>query len=542
MIPTDENVQVVLVVENPNHLVHAASALTSTGIGWIELQSCAATVEWLRTRHADLVLLLLQSTAPEGLTYLRQYWHGPLLCLCDEDDETVAAVEAADALALLPPFSKTQIISALRFFLKLSKTFVTTHESAHERELEKHVVGNEALLLESERRLEHAQRMEAVGRLAGGIAHDFNNLLTVIGSYSDLSLLKLDTGHIVARYVEQIRKASATASTLTSQLLAFGRRQVLQPKVIALNEIVDEISFMVQSLLGAGIELRMRLDRQLGQIEADPVQLQQVLLNLIVNAKDAMPEGGLLCLETCNVEVDARYARQFSNVRAGSYVRLTVADTGIGMDAPTLARIYEPFFTTKSNGRGTGLGLPTVYGIVQQSGGHISVYSEVGKGTTFHIHLPRVDRRVEHVDMVTELDGLVVGRETILLVEDEKSVRELASLILQEAGYRLLSAATPEEAMVIERSFDDNIDLLLTDMIMPRITGREVATQVAQHRPRIPVVYMSGYTEDTMAFRHLLDTGAYLIEKPFYPNDLLRTVRRAIDQSPDHAPRLIAGG
>lgn len=391
-------------------------------------------------------------------------------------------------------------------------------------------VQTEQELRESERRLEQAQRMEAVGRLAGGIAHDFNNLLTVIGSYSDLSLRKLEEGHVVRRYVDQIRKASSTAATLTRQLLAFSRRQVLQPRVMVLNEAVDEISFMVQSLLGAGIELRIHLDSELGQIEADPVQLQQVLLNLIVNAKDAMPDGGLLNIETRNFELDTRYALHFPNIQPGSYVRLTVADTGIGMDAATLARMYEPFFTTKPKGRGTGLGLPTVYGIVQQSGGHISVYSEVEQGTTFHIYLPRVDKTFVQEGTEEEVNGILSGQETILLVEDEQAVRELATMILQEAGYHLLAASTPEEAMALERAYAGDINLLLTDVIMPGMTGREVALQMTRLRPNIPVLYMSGYTEDVMAFQQLLEIGAYLVEKPFYPKELLRMVRRAIEQ------------
>jgi CheY-like chemotaxis protein len=294
------------------------------------------------------------------------------------------------------------------------------------------------------------------------------------------------------------------------------------------------MSFMVQSLLGAAIELRIRLDAELGKIEADPVQLQQVLLNLIVNAKDAMPDGGLLSIETRNFELDTRYAIQFPQIQPGAYVRLTVADTGIGMDQETLARIYEPFFTTKPKGRGTGLGLPTVYGIVQQSGGHISVYSEVGQGTTFHIYLPRVDKTVVQDSYVEESSSSWLGRETILLVEDEQGVRELATTILQEAGYRLLTAGTPEEAMALAIGYGGVIDLLLTDVIMPRMTGREMAMQLARHRPEVPVVYMSGYTEDVMAFQQLLDIGAYLLEKPFYPNQLLRIVRRAIEQPAGH--------
>jgi CheY-like chemotaxis protein len=238
----------------------------------------------------------------------------------------------------------------------------------------------------------------------------------------------------------------------------------------------------------------------------------------------------MLNIETRNFELDSRYALYFPNIQPGSYVRLTVADTGIGMDAETLARIYEPFFTTKPKGRGTGLGLPTVYGIVQQSGGHISVYSEVGQGTTFHIYLPRVDKTFVQEGEEEEVDRTLYGEETILLVEDEQAVRELATMILQEAGYHTLTAGTPEEAMALESAYAGEINLLLTDVIMPRMTGREVAIQVARQRPNIPVLYMSGYTEDVMAFQQLIESDAYLVEKPFYPNDLLRMVRWAIEQ------------
>jgi signal transduction histidine kinase len=447
----------------------------------------------LERERADVVVVLLDSDHLDGLARLREVWTGPLLCFCSDDEGVLDAVNAAHALALVFPFSLRQSVSALRYLANIaflstvaSPSTVSSPGVSPASPLEINLTAEQAWR-ETERRLEQAQRMEAVGRLAGGIAHDFNNLLTVIGSYSDLALRKLDDGDSVGRYVQQIRKASITASGLTRQLLAFSRRQVLQPRVIVLNEVVEEIGFMVQSLLGTSIELRIKLDPQLGQIEADPVQLQQVLLNLIVNSKDAMPDGGMLNIETRNIELDERYAQRFLDMRPGNYVRLTVADTGIGMDEETLARIYEPFFTTKPKGQGTGLGLPTVYGIVQQSGGYISVYSEVDKGTTFHVYLPRVNKAIDLPVEDAGVDGLA-GRETILLVEDEPGVRELAALVLKEAGYHLLVAATPEEAIAIESTFIGEIDLLLTDVIMPRMTGREMAVKLAERRPQTPVV------------------------------------------------------
>lgn len=517
------DMQLVLVVENPDYLAHAAAALASVGgADWVEVRDAQEAAEWLLSNHADIVLFLVRPTVLHSIPQLRQIWHGPLVCYCEPDEDTLRIVESVQGIVVLPPFSPRQVVSVLNFLGRLGKPFTSMTMEVTESRIQQ-------TLRESERRLEQAQRMEAIGRLAGGIVHDFNNLLTVIGGYSDLALRKLEDGHVVARYVEQIRKANAIASNLTRQLLAFSRQQVLQPRVLNINELVDEISFMVQSLLGANIELDIRLESELGQIEADPAQIQQVLLNLIVNAKDAMADGGLLNIETRNFDLDESTISQIPAARPGSYVRLTVADTGIGIDQNTLERIFEPFFTTKPKGRGTGLGLPTVYGIVQQCNGHISVYSEVGRGTTFHIYLPRVDKKMEQVGDDSAFDLALAGNETILLLEDEAGVRELASTILQGAGYHLLHATTPEEAIQIEHEYAGSIDLLLTDIVMPQMTGRDVAQKLCERRPMTSVLYMSGYTEDVVVYQRLMEGDAYLVEKPFYPDQLLRMVRQAID-------------
>ena len=526
---TQAVLQVLLVVENLEQLTYATTALANwAGCEWNEVRDCAAAVEWLHDRSAHIVVILLrsadQSAHMAGLELLRQRWHGPLICLCDDDEQIVSAIEAAQGLAILPPFAPRQIRSALNHLrLRIGNPEHQTQGEAQDPY---------TLQYQNERRLEQAQRMEVVGRLAGGITHDFNNLLTVIGSYSELAIRKLEEGHAVRLYVEQIRKANAIAATLTRQLLNLSHRQELQPRAIVLNEVVDEISVLVQSLLGAEIELRMRLEPELGQIEADSGQLQQVLLNLIVNAKDAMPEGGLLNIETRNYEVDARYARQQSNIEPGSYVRLTVADTGSGIDRETVTRIYEPFFTTKPKGSGTGLGLSTVYSIVQQIGGHIRVHSDVGEGTTFHIYLPRMDKVFDAPAHEAEITHTLQGSETILLVEHERPMRDYATTILQEAGYRVLAAEAPEEALALETGYRGEIDLLLTDVIMPQMPGREVATQLARRRPALRVVYLSAYTHEVLTFKQLLDNDAHWIEKPFYPNELLRVVRGAIEQVP----------
>ncbi len=390
-------------------------------------------------------------------------------------------------------------------------------------------------LEESQRRLEHAQKMEAVGRLAGGVAHDFNNLLTVIGSYGDLAFHKLAEGDPVRRYLGQIRKATGTASVLTRQLLALSRRQALQPKVINLNPLVEEVGAMVRSIIGPNIELRVHQDPELGQVEADDGQLHQVLLNLVVNAKDAMPDGGVLVLATRNFAVTTGHALQNPQLKVGNYVRLTVADSGIGMDQATLARIFEPFFTTKPSGVGTGLGLATVYGIVQQSHGSITVYSEVGRGTTFHVYLPRVDSVAAGVDLDDSAVNSPGGAETVLLVEDESPVRELVKLLLQEAGYRVLAAATPHEALTMEHEYTGPLELLLTDVVMPIMNGHDLAHEILRRRPSTRIIYMSGYTEDVVRYRNLCNVGVLLLEKPFAPNDLLRAVRMTLDQ-PESLP------
>lgn len=409
------DLQLVLVAENPDYLATAVVAVNHAAIAnWVEVRDGEEAAEWLQSNHADIVLFLVRSVALHSISRLRQIWHGPLICYCNPDEETLRVVEDAQGIAILPPFLPIQAVSVLHFLLRSHK--LSTRPAGEDSYVPQP-------FSESDRRLEQAQRMESVGRLAGGIAHDFNNLLTVIGGYSDLALRKLEEGHVATRYIEQIRKSTATAANLTRQLLAFSRQQVLQPRILILNELVDEISFMVQSVLGAAIELRIQLDPELGQIEADAAQMQQVLLNLIVNAKDAMPDGGVLNIETCNFDPDESYVTSVPIMKPGAYVRLTIADNGTGMDQGILARIFEPFFTTKSKGYGTGLGLSTVYGIVQQCGGYIKVYSEVGTGSIFHVYLPRVDKSQDSIDSAQELDVTSVSNETILLLGDEGGAR-----------------------------------------------------------------------------------------------------------------------
>jgi PAS domain S-box-containing protein len=380
-----------------------------------------------------------------------------------------------------------------------------------------------------EGQLQQARRMEAVGRLAGGIAHDFNNLLTIIKGYTELALTRVKAQPELRADVERIEDATERAATLVRQLLAFSRRQVLQPKVLDLNSIVVGLDKLLRRLMDEDIEMVTVTGDGVGTIKADPGQIEQVIMNLVVNARDAMPEGGRLMVETANVELDAAYASDHTSVRPGRYVMLAVTDTGIGMDADTVAHIFEPFYTTKESGRGTGLGLSTVYGIVKQSGGYIWVYSELGKGTAFKVYLPRVDEPVEAPSSSKKRKGDQKGTETILLVEDDPQVRELTRTVLAAKGYFIVEAAGPEDAERICEGDRTEIHLLLTDVTMPGISGRELARRLTARLPKLKVLYMSGYTFNIMANGGTLERGVAFLQKPFTPNVLVEKVREVLD-------------
>ncbi len=382
-----------------------------------------------------------------------------------------------------------------------------------------------------EEQLRQAQKMEAIGNLAGGIAHDFNNLLTVIGGRSHFLTIGLPSEDPLRRDAEIIGKTAERAARLTQQLLAFSRKQVLQPRVLDLNEVVREMDRILQRLIGEQIDLRTVLGPDLGHVRADAGQIEQVILNLAVNARDAMPEGGRLTIETDRVELDAAYSREHAGVEPGPYVMLAVSDTGVGMDAKTQARIFEPFFTTKEQGRGTGLGLATVYGIVQQSGGHIWVYSEPGRGATFKVYLPRVDATAEVPGPSEAPITALQGTETILLVEDEDEVRALARESLESFGYTVLEARNPEEALNAFRAHPGPIHLLLTDVVMPQMSGRVLADRLVAARPGLKVVFMSGYTSNAIVHHGVLDEGTAFVQKPFTPGTLARKVREVLSEA-----------
>lgn len=387
----------------------------------------------------------------------------------------------------------------------------------------------EEALRHSQAQLLQAQKMEAVGRLAGGVAHDFNNLLTAITGYAELLLMRLSNNDSLRRHAEEIKKAADRAAALTQQLLAFSRKQVLQPKILDLNTIVTDMDKMLQRLIGEDVELITLRSPNLGKIKADPGQIGQILLNLAVNARDAMPHGGKLIIETVNADMDEAYARHHEGMRAGSYIMLAVSDTGVGMDADTKSHLFEPFFTTKEQGKGTGLGLSTVYGIVKQSGGYIWVYSEVGRGTTFKVYLPRLKEPRESARAQSDQTTLIQGTETILLVEDEEGVRDLARDILKTNGYTVLEAHDGKSAIRCCEKHEGEIHLMVTDVVMPQMSGRELAEMLAPKRPEMKVLYMSGYTDDAILHHGALQANMSFLQKPFTPDILAHKVREVLD-------------
>ncbi len=393
--------------------------------------------------------------------------------------------------------------------------------------------------LEAQLRQSQKQKMEAIGRLAGGVAHDFNNLLTAINGWGEILLQELPPDDYRRQFAEEITRAGERAAELTRQLLAFGRRQVLAPKVLDLNATVTGMHKMLTRLIGENIQLVTELDPNLGRVKADPGQLEQVIMNLCVNARDAMPAGGTLAITTSNVVVSdhAPYPGRPGNLKPGAYVMLAISDTGIGMDAETQARLFEPFFTTKAQGEGTGLGLATVYGIITQSGGHIDVQSRPGHGTTFRIYLPQVATPAEQQVARPQAEDPARGTETILLVEDEDGVRALARGALERHGYTIIEACDGEDALARYVRHTGRVALLLTDIIMPRMSGPDLAQRIQAMQPDIRVLYISGYTDSTLVHESVATESVAFLQKPFTPDALARKVREVLDR-----PALPAAG
>jgi two-component system, cell cycle sensor histidine kinase and response regulator CckA len=382
-----------------------------------------------------------------------------------------------------------------------------------------------------EGQLHQAQKMEAIGQLAGGVAHDFNNLLTAIIGYSDLAHRILPSNNSARPYLQEIQKAGNRASALTCQLLAFSRKQALQPVVLNLNVVVSEMKEMLHRLIGESIELQTSLDARLGNVRADYGQIEQVIMNLVVNARDAMPRGGKLTIQTQNIDLGKEYIDEHITDEPGFYVMLTVSDTGVGMDEETQKHIFEPFFTTKAPGKGTGLGLSTVYGIVKQSGGDTRVTSEPDRGTTFKVYLPQVGEQSQPLSLPVEVEKDLRGTETVLLVEDEEIVRKLAREALETYGYQVLEVTSAADALLLYRQSYKSIDLLLTDVVMPQRSVLEFAESLSKIHPQLKVLYMSGYSDEAISRHGVLDEKTNFIQKPFTPSALARTVREILDRN-----------
>jgi signal transduction histidine kinase/CheY-like chemotaxis protein len=407
---------------------------------------------------------------------------------------------------------------------KITGIHATTQDITERKRAEKE-------LADLQEQLRQSQKIEAIGQLAGGIAHDFNNLLTVIKGYTQLSLLDLKENDPLRENIQEIQKAAQRAADLTRQLLAFSRRQILDPKVLDLNSLLRDTDKMLRRIIGEDIELVLLLSEELGKVKIDPGQIEQVIFNLALNARDAMLSGGKLTIETANVNLDEEYTHTHIGVIPGHYVRLSVSDTGVGMSQEVREKAFEPFFTTKEQGKGTGLGLSTVYGIVNQSKGNIWVYSEPGHGTTFKIHLPSVMEELDSLPERDETDSFPGGRETVLLVEDEPSVRDLANRLLKQQGYTVLEAANGEEALrLVQENMGERIHLLLTDVVLPQIGGKELADKLKMFRPDLKVLYTSGYTDYAIVHHGVLDSGTHFLQKPFSLKTLSRKVREALDR------------
>jgi two-component system cell cycle sensor histidine kinase/response regulator CckA len=379
-----------------------------------------------------------------------------------------------------------------------------------------------------EEQLRHSQKLEAVGRLAGGVAHDFNNLLTVIIGYAEMAGSRLSSNDPLLADIQEVKKAGERASILVRQLLAFSRRQILQPVMLDLNQSVRDLDQMFPRLLGENITLKTYLSPEIAQVRADAGQMEQVIVNLAINSRDAMPKGGEFTIQTSNVDVGPDFAINQLQVNPGSYVLLAITDTGLGMTPETMARLFEPFFTTKERGKGTGLGLSTVYGIVRQSGGGIHVQSEPGKGTTFYVYLPRaMGAQIGSLPNIVDTDK-PHGRMKVLVVEDESTVRKFTVETLSRNGYDVFGAGNSEEALRFCSDHDRRLDLLLTDIMLPGMNGHDLASRIHERWPGMKVLYMSGYSETTLDFNPAMDPGVDFIPKPFTPKGLLRKVQQVL--------------
>lgn len=509
---------VLIADDDRSMLLLLRAALEQVNFEVLEVTDGSQAVESFRRYRPDMVLLDVLMPGLDGFetcAALRGLPGGSyvpivMVTVMEDIDSINRAYELGATDFITKPINWGLLGHRVRYLLRANQEFI--------------------LRKKLEEQLHRSQKMEAIGRLAGGVAHDFNNILTAITGYSDILMSGLAEDDPLREDLEEIKRASERATSLTRQLLAFCRMEAQQQRVINLNDVVADLGKMLQRLIGENIDLATDLDPGLGTVKADPEQMEQLLMNLVINARDAMPQGGVLSIDTANVWLDENFTKQHVNLHPGPYVTLSISDTGIGMDGETQARIFEPFFTTKECGKGTGLGLSMVYGIVKQSQGHIEVSSESGGGSTFRIYLPVSNGPVKEpkVSPAPARDVCHRGTETILLVEDDQIVRQVTRKMLQHRGYQVLEAGTPGEALEIKEQHPGPIHLLLTDLVLPGMTGKDLAAHWASLTPQTKVLFMSGYAED-VALHGQTGEGATFIQKPFKIDTLTAAVRQVLD-------------
>ncbi len=552
------------------------SLLSHFGHRVLEAKDGIQGLEVVRTEKPDLIIADVLMPTMNGFEYVTKPRQDPdtsripvifysgtfltdemneLACACGvpwvlskpaTPEETLRIVNKALAAPHVPAApaandeAQIKVVQILNNKLFDRNTLLDELNTQLERRLEEHtselMVANEHLREQmlhredAERQLRQAQRLDAIGRLAGGVAHDFNNILAVILGKSEI-LLDRCCGDAIVRDLQMIKESAQRGAALTRHLLAFGRRQTLEPRVLDLNKVISDLERLLKSVIGEDIELRIQPAAGLANIKVDPSQIEQVIMNLAVNARDAMPGGGRIEVATANVELDEAYINRRPVVRPGSYVQLVVSDTGCGMDEHTQSRIFEPFFTTKQSGNGTGLGLATVYGIVKQSGGNVWVYSEPGRGTAFKVYLPVAAAVVTKPHSVEPMRASASASETILVVEDDNSIREVTCEFLRDAGYKVFAAGTPQEALGIANQNPGEIDLLVTDVVMPRMNGRELAIELTSKWPGLKVLYISGYTGSMIkdGVHGVLSEGLEFLQKPFTRHALTQKIRQILD-------------